>query len=81
MALEIVTQDANALEVLRRGRIRYMSIPIKDNVYMFMRPKASAKVVYEALEVARETGSHFIVRQYGKAPSVYVDGEWRTASA
>lgn len=77
MALEIVTENEDALEALRRGRIQYMSVPFKGNVYMFMRPQASAKVVCQALEVARETGSHFIVKRYGKAPSVCVNGEWQ----
>ena len=77
MALKLVTQDADVLEVLRRGRIQYMSIPFKDNVLLFMRPNATTKVVYQALEAARETGSDFIIKRYGKAPSVYVDCEWR----
>ena len=78
MSLELVTKNADVLEGMNKERIQYVSIPFKDNVYMFIRPKASMKVIEQAFEVARQTGSHFIVKKYGKAPAVCVDGAWET---
>lgn len=39
-------------------------MPIKNTLCLFMRPNATLKLVCQALDVARETGSDFIIKRY-----------------